>query len=583
MFPLHMHSSYSLLEGVITIDEILSKAVEYGLKSVALTDTNGMYGLVSFYKKAMEKKIKPILGAYIDQPEADSHPEFISGSKDVKKNYKGSLSQVQHDLQSVCNDTSGSTKRIYAIFLAKNFNGYSDICRIITARKLKENFSLFEVLQDEMPDVFILTSSIELLRNIPNYKNIFAELIITKKNRLKARSLYDFAVEKKIRYVISNPVYFSEPEDCQLHKVVTAIKNRSTVDNLSDDDIVDEEFYFKHPATFSHLKDKLPEAFANMEFIAEHCNVDLGLGKHKIPSFPGTTKQSAYSLLVDETYEGLERRYGKTDESVKHRLNEELHVINELGLSDYFLVVYDIYQEAKRRKMMTLTRGSAANSLVCYCLGLTEVDPVKYDFYFTRFLNKSRSSLPDVDIDFSWKERDEIVQYIFNKYGYSKVAFISTHVTMKARSAFRETAKVYGFSDREISKLSKFIPWTDARNLPDISQRFPEARSLNFKNEPWKSIINIASRLANFPRHLSIHPGGIVISPSAITTFTALEYAKNKGVGLIITQPDMYGVEDLGLVKIDLLSQRSLGVLRDTIQQVGESSYFLSAEKHLYN
>lgn len=574
MFPLHIHSSYSLLEGVITIDEILSKAVEYGLKSVALTDTNGMYGLVSFYKKAKEKKIKPITGVYIDEPEANSHPEFISGSKDVKKNYKGIPNQFQNELQSVWNDTSGSTKKIYAIFLAKNFNGYSDICRIITARKLKEDFSLFKVVQDELPDVFILTSSIELLQNIPDYKNIFAELIITKKNRLKARSLYEFAVEKKIRYVISNPVYFSEPEDYQLHKVVTAIKNRSTVDNLSDNDIVDEEFYFKHPATFSHLKNKLPEAFANMEFITEHCNVDLDLGKHKIPSFPGTTKHSAYSLLVDETYEGLERRYGKTDESIKHRLNEELHVINELGLSDYFLIVYDIYQEAKRRKMMTLTRGSAANSLVCYCLGLTEVDPVKYDFYFTRFLNRSRSSLPDVDIDFSWKERDEIVQYIFNKYGYGRVAFISTHVTMKARSAFRETAKVYGFSDREISKISKFIPWTDARNLPDISQRFPEARSLNFKNEPWKSVINIASRLANFPRHLSIHPGGIVISPSPITTFTALEYAKNKGVGLIITQPDMYGVEDLGLVKIDLLSQRSLGVLRDSIQQVGESNYF---------
>lgn len=538
MIPLHVHSNYSLLEGVITIDEVLEKSINYGLNSVALTDTNGMYGLVSFYKEVKERKVNPILGTYIDEPER---------------------------------------KNIYALFLAKNFDGYSDICRIITSRKLKEDFSLFRLLQNKFPNLFILTNSIELLQNIPSYENVFAELIVTKANRLNARKLFETAKERNFKYIISNPVYFSEPEDYLLYKVVTAIKNRSTFENLDEDDLIDEEFYFKPPSAFDYLQNKLPEAFANADFIAKQCDVDLGLGKHKVPDFPDAKVYSTFTLLSKHTYEGLERRYGEITSDIKNRLDEELRVINDLGLADYFLIVYDIYLEAKRRKMMTLTRGSAANSLVCYCLGLTEVDPIKYDFYFTRFLNRSRSSLPDIDIDFSWKERDEIVQYIFNKYGYSRVAFISTHVTIKARSAFRETAKVFGFSDEEISKISKFIPWTDARNLPEISKRFPESRSLNFNDEPWKSIINIASRLANFPRHLSIHPGGIVISPLPITTYTALEYAKNKGVGLIITQPDMYGVEDLGLVKIDLLSQRSLGVLRDSIQQVRENGYFISS------
>lgn len=545
MIPLHVHSNYSLLEGVITIDEILEKTVGYGVSSVALTDTNGMYGLVSFYKKAKERKINPILGTYIDEP---------------------------------------GRKNVYVLFLAKNFDGYSDICRIITSRKLKEDlpdgkadFSLFRLLQNEFPNLFILTDSIELLQNIPNYENIFAELIVTKRNRFNARKLFEAAKERNFKYVISNPVYFSEPEDYLLYKVVTAIKDRSTFENLDENNLIDKEFYFKPPSAFSYLENKIPEAFANADFIAKQCNIDLEFGKHKVPDFPDTAEHPAFTLLLKHTYEGLERRYGEAVAGIKNRLDEELQVINDLGLADYFLIVYDIYLEAKRRKMMTLTRGSAANSLVCYCLGLTEVDPVKYDFYFTRFLNRSRSSLPDIDIDFSWKERDEIVQYIFNKYGYSRVAFISTHVTIKARSAFRETAKVFGLSDREISNISKFIPWTDARNLPDISKQFPESRSLNFNDEPWKSIINIASRLANFPRHLSIHPGGIVISPLPITTYTALEYAKNKGVGLIITQPDMYGVEDLGLVKIDLLSQRSLGVLRDSIQQVRENGYFVSS------
>lgn len=539
MFALHVHSNYSLLEGVITIDEIIDKTLFYQLDAVALTDTNAMYGLVSFYKKAKEKSIKPILGAYIDEP---------------------------------------NNKNIYAVFLAKNFSGYSDICRIITARKLKDDlsggrFSLFKLLQTEFANLFILISPLELLQKVPAYKNIYAELIITNANKLKARKLFEVAKQKNFKYIISNPVYFSEPQDYQLYKVITAIKNRNTFKNLKEDELLDKEFYFKPPHLFDHLKDKMPEVFSNAQYIVENCNVDLDLGKHKVPNFPTLTEHSGFTLLWKYTHEGLERRYDNIAKDIESRLEEELQVIDELNLSDYFLIVHDIFLEAKRRGMMTLTRGSAANSLVCYCLGLTEVDPVKYDFYFTRFLNRSRSSLPDIDIDFSWKERDEIVQYVFKKYGYDKVAFISTHVTMKARSAFRETAKVFGFSENEISTISKYIPWTDAKNLPDISKRFPESKSLNFNIAPWKSIISIATKLANFPRHLSIHPGGIVISPLPITTYTALEYAANKGVGLIITQPDMYGVEDLGLVKIDLLSQRSLGVLRDTIQQIREKEY----------
>jgi DNA polymerase III alpha subunit len=563
MIPLHIHSNYSLLEGVITLDEIIEKAISYNLPAITLTDTNGMYGLISFYKKAKEKGIKPILGTYIDEPENNSHAELVSASKSLSE----TLNQVQGDT-------------IYAIFLAKNFDGYSDICRIITARKLKEEFSLFKLLQNEFPNLFILTNSVELLQSIPPYENIYAELIITESQKFNSRKLLETAKAKKFKYVISNPVYFSEPEDYILHRVVTAIKKRSTFENLDESELVDKEFYFKPPSSFNHLKNKIPEAFENIDHIINECNVDLNPGQYKIPTFPDLPKGQAgekdtYTTLWNYSYAGLQKRYGNTSDKIKSRLQEELDVISEMKLADYFLIVHDIYREAKKRKMMTLSRGSAANSLVCYCLGLTEVDPVKHNFYFTRFLNKSRSSLPDIDIDFSWKERDEIVQYVFNKYGYSHVAFISTHVTIKARSAFRETAKVFGFSDEEISKLSKFIPWTDARNLPEISKRFPESKSLNFDNEPWKSIINIAMRLANFPRHLSIHPGGIIITPQPITTYTAVEYAKNKGVGLIITQPDMYGVEDMGLLKIDLLSQRSLGVLRDTMQQIQENDYIV--------
>jgi DNA polymerase III alpha subunit len=253
-------------------------------------------------------------------------------------------------------------------------------------------------------------------------------------------------------------------------------------------------------------------------------------------------------------------------------LNKELEVIKDQNLLDYFLIVWDIVNEAKKRGMMLIGRGSAGNSLVAYCLGFTQIDPIKHNLFFERFMNKARKSPPDIDIDFSWKERDEIVKYVFEKYGYDRVAMISTTITFRARSAFRETAKAFGISEREISKYSKLIPWTNAANLLNITEKFPESRSLGFNKEPWKTIVDLASKIGNFPRHLSIHPSGIIITPNRITDYCALEYAKNKGLGLIITQPDMYSLEDLGLIKIDLLSQKSLGVLRDTMDMLSENS-----------
>jgi DNA polymerase III alpha subunit len=543
MIPLHVHSYYSLLEGVISPDDIIDKALSYNLDAVALTDTNAMHGLIPFYKKANEKGIKPILGTYIDEPITKDSPLSLLR--------RGAGGEVP-----------------YALFLAKNFNGYSDICKIITSRKLKKDFSLFRLLQEYLPDLFIISPSAELLRSVPSYDNIYAELIITDEQRKNSLLLYELAQNRKFKYIISNPVYFSGPEDFLLHKVVTAVKYRDTFENIKKEYLIDKEFYFKHPDSFLKYFRKIPEAFYNTGYIAENCNVDLHLGKHKFPIYTDRKKEDSFSYLWKISNAGLEMRYNKITSAIRKRFEDEMNVIYNLGIADYFLVVWDIHREAQRRGMVTIGRGSAANSIISYCLGFTQVDPIEHNFYFERFLNKSRSSPPDIDIDFSWRERDEIIRYVFEKYGFDKVAMISTHVTIRARSAFREVAKVFGISEQETNKISKRIPWTDARNLPEVSRLYPEAKSLKLDIEPWSTIVSVASKLANFPRHLSIHPGGIVIAPQKITTYTALEFAKNKGLGLIITQPDMHAIEDIGLVKIDLLSQRSLGVLRETIKQI---------------
>ncbi len=536
MFSLHAHSNHSLLEGTIPVEDLISFAKISGSRYVALTDTNSMHGLIQFAKLAKEQNIKPLLEAWIDDPD---------------------------------------DKNLNAIFIAKNNEGYSHICKIITSRKLKEDFSLVDIFSQPLDNVFVLTSSIELLERLridsSLRQNLFIELIITRKQKKKTRELYDYARSNNLQIAASHPAYFIKQEDFLLHKVVAAIRLNTTLDNIPPGEVVDEEYFLKTPDELRTDWYALPEAVWNTERIAQACNVDLQIGGYKFPVFPLPAEETAFSFLWKISFRGLEERYRSITEQAVKRLQYELEVIDELGFSDYFLIVWDIVKEAKKRGMMHIGRGSAANSLVSFCLGFTEVDPLKYNLYFERFLNRGRTSPPDIDLDFSWKERDEIIKYVFDKYGYDKVAMISTTVTFRARSAFREVAKVFGISEGEISKYSKFIPWTSAKNLSSIAEKFPEAKSLNFQLEPWKTIISLAAKLAGYPRHLSIHPSGIIITQSRITDYVALEFAKNKGIGLIITQPDMYSVEDIGLIKIDLLSQRSLGVIKDAMNEVNNN------------
>ena len=529
MIPLHVHSNNTFLRGTITVEKIVQQAVDYRLSAIALTDTNSMHGVVQFSKAAADKKIKPIIGCQIVSPENSN--------------------------ESV-------------ILLARNNKGYSEMCKIITSRKLNDDFSVKTLIKKKLENFFILSPSIELFKDLQPRDNLFIELIASKKEKNKNRNRYNFALENGFQIVLTNPVYFLDAKDYMLHKTLTAIRSRTSIDNLLPEDLADEEFYLQDPSSIKKEWKNLPLALANSELIASQCNVDLKLNEYKFPVFTTPPSTSAESLLWDESFKGLSKRYKNISRAAKKRLEMELTVINEMGFSNYFLIVWDIVKEAKRRGMMTIGRGSAANSLVAFCLEITQIDPLQHNLYFERFLNKARSSPPDFDIDFSWKERDEIVKYIFEKYGYENVAMISTTVTFRARSAFREVAKAFGFTNEEISRFSRKIPWTDAANLPHLAELFPESKGLNFKQEPWKTIVNIASQIARFPRHLSIHPGGIVITPTKITDYVALEYAKNKGLGLIVTQPDMYSIEDLGLIKIDILSQRSLGVLRDTMDSI---------------
>jgi len=529
MIPLHVHSNNTFLNGTIPVEKLVQRAEQFQLPAIALTDTNSMHGVIQFSKITSEKNIKPIIGSLIDNPGDENE---------------------------------------YVILLVKNNKGYSDLCKIITSRQLNDDFSLEILLKEKLENLYLITPSIELIQDIQTRENLYIELIATKKEKINNRNRYQFSMEKGLNYVVTNPVYFLDKKDLLLHKVMSAIRLRTNIDNLTKEELADEESYFKAPDQIDKEWKSLPQALKNTESISKNCNVDLELNKYKFPVYSINADVSADSFLWKESFKGLAKRYNPVSEKAKKRLEMELSVISQMGFSNYFLIVWDIVNEARRRGMVTIGRGSAANSLVAYCLSLTQVDPLKHNLYFERFLNKARSSPPDFDIDFSWKERDEIIKYIFEKYGYERVAMISTTVTFRARSAFREVAKAFGFTNQEISKFSRMIPWTNATNLPHLAELFPESKGLDFKQEPWKTIVKIAAKIAGYPRHMSIHPGGIVITPTKITDYVALEYVKNKGLGLIVTQPDMYSIEDLGLIKIDILSQRSLGVLRDTMESI---------------
>lgn len=353
MFTLHAHSNYSLLEGTIRIEDLVSFAKKAGSSYVALTDTNAMYGLIQFFKFCREQNIKPILGAYIDDP---------------------------------------NNKKLNTIFIAKNNDGYSQLCRIITSRKLNKDFQLPRLFNDTLDNLFVITSSVELLDNIKIddrlRKNLFVELSVTQSTKSRTRFLYEYANQKELQIVATHPAYFLRKSDFAISKVVHAIRLNTTLANLPEESFPDSEYYLKTPEEFAKVWKALPEAVWNADKIALACNVDLGIGEYKFPVFPLPSQESSFSFLWKLSFEGLSLRYQSiTDQAIK-RLQYELEVISELGYTDYFLIVWDIIREAKKRGIMHIGRGSAANSFVSYCLGFTEVDPLEHNLYFERFLNR---------------------------------------------------------------------------------------------------------------------------------------------------------------------------------------------------
>jgi len=528
---LHVHSNFTFLSGAATVEDLTERARELGMKALALTDRNGLYGAIPFYKAARERDLQPILGVELDDPRGP---------------------------------------RTRAVLLAENRRGFSHICRLITRRKLQEKFDLAGALKESPEGVIVLTADPALLEELSasiGSGRLYGELTPAagEEGRGRIKHLAETARRRNIPLVATADVYLIRAADHPLHRLLRAIGTNRTLFSLDGEEQAGPENFLAAEAQMRRRWKEFPGALKNTEAIRERCRLDLQLGRYRFPDFPLPPGETPFSYLWKIAFRGLKRRYRPLTEPAIERLKYELDTIEQLGFSTYFLVVWDIARRARAMRIPAIGRGSAANSIVSYCLGITHVDPLAPNLYFERFLNPQRTSPPDIDLDFCWKRRDQILEYVYRTYGQDHVAMIATTVTLGARSALREVAKVMGLEPEEIRRLSSPIPYWGVRDLRIVREDFPECRHLPLDREPYRTVIRAAQRIRGYPRHLSVHPGGMVISPTPLTNDLPLEKAPK---GLIITQYDMFSVEDLGLIKIDLLGQRSLGVLQDTVEAV---------------
>jgi len=497
---LNCHSYHSLRYGTISVQDLVDQAVDHQVQTLALTDINTVTGIYDFLKLCNEKNIKPIVGVEI---------------------------RVENNLYYIC--------------LAKNRISVGEINRLLT------NYNCDGTEIPKHNPVLENTIVIYPIHNIPEILNE-NEYIGIRPEELN--HLIKPELKKQIhKMMILKPVTVKTKQEYKLHKILRAIDNNTLVSKLGDAD------YCRETETFVNKKELLdqyrnyPQIIKNTVDIINHCSFEYDFKTPKNKRHFTESRENDFKLLTELAYEGLEIRYGKDYPEAKTRVEKELEVINHLKFCGYFLITWDIIQYSNRMGFMHVGRGSGANSIVSYCLGITDICPLELDLYFERFLNLNRKTPPDFDIDWSWQTRDIILEYIFTKYGREHVAFCGTNVEFKYRSIFREVGKAFGLPKEELDVLA-----TRPMNEHD-------------NNSVFKMVHKYGKLLEKFPNQRSMHSCGILISEEPITNYTALEMPPK---GFPIVQFDMHTAEDIGFEKFDILSQRGLGTIKDTVELIKE-------------
>ncbi|MFA5515676.1 MAG: DNA polymerase III subunit alpha [Desulfuromonadales bacterium] len=575
---LHLHSQYSLLDGAVKITDLIQRAREYRMPALAVTDHGNMFGAIEFYLKAREAGIKPIIGCEI---------YVAPGSRFDKSNARGS-SEASHHLLLLC----------------QNLTGYRNLCHLLSAgyregfyykprvdwellRERNEGLiALTACLGGELPTLIGMKRQEEALRRAREMSQVFDDgrfYLELQENFLPEQApvnkgLIAIGEALQLPLVATNDCHYLTRDDAFAHEVLLCIQTGKTMDDPNRMRFDNNEFYVKTPAEMAELFKHVPQALANTVEIAERCNLELDFKTYHFPQYEKPVGQSLDEALQTMAFEGLEKRLAdirrlrpgfsaEDEQSYKERLEKELICINQMGFPGYLLIVADFINWAKDHSIpVGPGRGSAAGSLVCYAIRITDIDPMPYNLLFERFLNPERVSMPDIDVDFCIYGRERVIEYVREKYGAGNVAQIITFGTMQAKGVIRDVGRALNMPYGEVDKIAKLIPGVLNISLKEALQQEPKLRELVEKDPKVKELFPIALALEGLTRHASTHAAGVVVTPKPLPEYLPL-YTDPKSGGQV-TQYAMSYVEKIGLVKFDFLGLKNLTVIDNAVNLI---------------
>lgn len=584
---LHVHTEYSLLDGSGKISKMIKKVKELGMSSIAITDHGVMYGCVDFYKAAKEEGIKPIIGSEI---------YIVPKSRHIK-------------------EANSDNSTYHLVLLVKDEEGYKNLMKIVSYASIEGFYykprTDREFLRAHSKGLVALSACLggEVQRHLNGgnkekakeaalfYKDVFGEDFYLElqdhgleENKKVNKLLIELSKELNIPLAATNDVHYIEKEDAKAHDILLCIQTGKTINEENRMRYPWERLYLQSPDDMYEKFSYAEEALENTLKIADKCNFDYEFHVSKLPDYPlpkgedhyGYLRKQCYLGLVDR-YSSLERfrnkdldveeiiEYSKSEDEVKEitdRLEYELNIIKQMGYVDYFLIVWDFIKYAVDNGIPTGPgRGSAAGSIVAYTLDITKIDPIKYSLLFERFLNPERISMPDIDSDFCYERRQEVIDYVVDKYGKDNVAQIITFGTMAARACIRDVGRAMNYSYGEVDKVAKMIPTVLNITIDKALDMNPELKEAYDKDERVRELIDVSRTLEGLPRHTSTHAAGVVISSKPLVEYVPLQRNEDN----IVTQFTMGTLEELGLLKMDFLGLRTLTVMKDAVKMIKQN------------
>ena len=565
---LHNHSHYSLLDGACRINDLVSMAAKHKMKALALTDHGNMFGAAEFYQKCLKTGIKPIIGSEV----------YVAPRSRLEKKTRPGDTATAYHLVLLCKNEIG-----YKNLMKLVSQGYIDgfyyrprIDKELLKQHSKGLIALSACLKGEVAHKYLKLNIDSAREALDEYKQIFGDDFylevqdhgIPEEDHVR-KGIFELAKESGTKVVATNDIHYLEKSHHEAHDVLICLQTGKDYDDPNRMRYTTQELYFKSAQEMLELFSETPEVLENTLEVADKCNLLMDFDTYHLPHFKIPDEDNSKTLdeyLRKLSYQGLAERYPEITPYLKERLEYELKIIKQMGYPGYFLIVYDFINYARQNNIpVGPGRGSAAGSLVAYCLYITNLDPIQYNLIFERFLNPERVSMPDIDIDFCYERREEVIDYVKREYGYANVCQIITFGTMAARGVIRDVGRVLKMSYSEVDRIAKLIPAQLNIKLDDAIKSVPELKELGELDEQHRKLLTYSRVLEGLARHASTHAAGVVITPEELTNYVPLYKTKDDD---ITTQYDMKVLEDVGLLKMDFLGLRTLTVIQKTVDAI---------------